>query len=126
MSHANQVLMDAILGEQLVEVTFILDYVQLDFNGPRLTAWTQPWVNLGAGWLKYREAGYCDALVSCIGGAVQRALVIQDKDTGEDIELYLEFANGAIISVSTKKDDMVPGQVEAAMLHTDLGWEVWN
>ncbi len=126
MSSSNQSLIDAIVGEQLSEVIFIHDYIQLTFQGPRLTAWTTPQVNTGTGWLKYKEAGYCDALCSCIGATVQRALVVQDKVTGADVELYFEFVDGAIISVSTKPDDIRPGGAEAAMLETDDGLAVWN
>ena len=126
MSNESQSLFSGLADRPLTAVTFVLDYVQLEFDGPRLTAFTAPLVYDGTGWLKYKEPGYCDALCGCIGKNVHRALVIQDAKTRKDVELYLEFYEGTIISVSTSYDDFVPGQAEAAMLETDEGWEVWN
>jgi hypothetical protein len=39
--------LQVIVGAQLSAVTFVQDYVQLHFDGPRLTAFSHPVVRLG-------------------------------------------------------------------------------
>lgn len=42
MNEATRILREALIGEQLSAVTFVMDYFQFDFDGNRLTVLTKP------------------------------------------------------------------------------------
>jgi hypothetical protein len=86
-------------GRQLSSVTFVMDYLQLSFDGPVLTAYTLPSVLVtGVGYLS-GQTGYCDALRSCIGSLVRKAF----SREGEHIRL--DFENGSTILISLRDED---------------------
>jgi hypothetical protein len=62
-------------GEQLSAVTFVRDYVQLHFDGPRLTLLTWPVVIAAEARCAFGEPGYRDSLCRLIGRIVARAYV---------------------------------------------------
>jgi hypothetical protein len=61
-----------LVGGELSSVTFVQDYVQPDFNGPGMTAYTMPTVTYGSESLKFGQPGYRDALCAQIGRKVER------------------------------------------------------
>jgi hypothetical protein len=58
--------LEALAGEQLSSVIFVADYVQFDFNGPILTAISNPTVVHGSSRLQFPASGSRDALCSLI------------------------------------------------------------
>jgi hypothetical protein len=82
-SHGPQIL----VGEQLNAVTFVLDYVQVHFNGPILTFFVPVHVQLLDQRLAFPGQDGRDALCGLIGAEV--ASVQADADTIE-----LEFRDG--------------------------------
>jgi hypothetical protein len=87
-----------IVGEYLSAVTFVMDYVQLDFSGARLTALTLPTVHVGGKVWTSVDSGWRDSLCERIGVTVQTALV-------RDEELGINFEDGACFSISLKLVD---------------------
>lgn len=85
-----------IVGEYLSEVTFVMDYVQLVFNGPCLTALVLPTVHCGGREWSATDPGWRDSLCARIGGTVSSACL-----NGE--ELGICFEDGSRITVSLKE-----------------------
>src|SRR5215472_7383246 len=89
----------ALIGNQLSAVTFVQDYVQLQFDGPGLTAITQPRVHLSNEVYSWGMPEYRNALCGQIGKIVSQARTIEGR------EIIIEFKDGSSISVSLKADD---------------------
>jgi hypothetical protein len=95
----------AIDGEELSSVTFVQDYVQLDFNGPGFTLFQWPEVfvaeglQLGEGSYAHGDPGYRDALCLQIGQSVETTSV------EEGVALEIAFENGTIFRCSLREED---------------------
>src|SRR5258708_3883111 len=83
----------SLVGEELSEVGFVRDYVELHFDGPVLRCLTKPVVESPSGRFVFPESGSRDALCSVIGGTVT-AVSVQ-----EHISIALEFSGGQKITV---------------------------
>jgi L-fucose isomerase-like protein len=94
----NRVDLVAIEGEQLSAVTFVQDYLQLHFDGPRLTLITLPFVMKGETRFDPGSAGYRDALCSFIAQKVLRAYAIPAD------RLQIEFSDQTSIITSLKPE----------------------
>lgn len=92
-------LLETLVGQTLSSVEFVQDYVQLRFDGPTLTAYTQPSVTHAGVTLRWNGQGYRDALCNQIGSHVAAVAL------GKDSLLVLEFDNQAAVSVSLKDED---------------------
>ena len=90
--------MSEIVGHQLSSVTFVQDYVQFDFDGSALTAYTLPSVNSGSRFLRWGETGYRDALCEQISHNIQQVEVDEEH-------VVLLFEGGAAISISLLDED---------------------
>lgn len=105
---------DLLIGEKLSSVTFVMDYLQLDFDGNRLTFNIWPIVNVSNISYKYQQDGYRDKICS----------LITDIVSSIDIEigsyLILEFSNGDSISISLniENPDLVTPEI---LTFTDRG-----
>src|ERR1043166_6682476 len=86
-------------GSQLSSVEFVRDYVQLRFDGPTLTAITQPRVCVVDQWFEWSKQGYRDALCGRIGKLVRHASAIPER------EIKIEFEDGAAILISLNPGD---------------------
>ncbi len=106
-------LLDELHGRELASVEFVRDYVQLRFDGPCLTAYTHPTVQMGDNPLHWDAPGYRDALRSCIGTVVTDAAIEPDQ------EIRIRFSSGAVVSISLRPDDYVCS--EAATLRGNDG-----
>lgn len=102
-------------GLQLSSVTFVMDYIQLGFADPYLTAITLPTVVVGDKNYKLGDAGYRDKLCERIGKTVRQACVIEEQ------EIRLEFEDGANVLISLRPDDYETA--EAATFSN--GSELW-
>ena len=104
-------------GEQLSSVEFVQDYVQLRFDGPRLTVYTSVHkVTRNEKSVAWGDAGYRDALCSLIGHKVKKALVIDSES------LSFTFDDGSVWSMSLRDEDY--RGPEALMYNDDLR-EIW-
>ena len=92
---------DAIIGEQLSSVEFVQDYVQLHFDGPTLTAFVWPVVNLRDKAVHFGQSGYRDELCARIGHRVCAAYL------REGVAVLIEFEDGTKFSVSLRAEDSV-------------------
>ena len=88
-----------LIGEQLSAVTFVQDYLQLHFDGPRLTVFSHPVVMLGDQTFHWGKPGFRDALCNSIAKKVVEARVAY----GESISI--RFADGSTIKISLKDED---------------------
>ncbi len=85
-------------GRMLSSVEFVQDYLQLRFDGPCLTAYTRPVVNLGPDHIDWGGAGYRDLLCEQIGSTVVDALA-------NEVEVLIRFESGVVVSVSLRDRD---------------------
>lgn len=104
MNDATQVLTEALIGRQLSAVTFVMDYFQFDFDGNRLTVFTNPKVDL------YSEdvPSFRDRLCAFITSEVTSV----EELAGDAI--HIGFGNTGRLTIPLDSDSRV--QVEAAYL----------
>lgn len=111
-----QALLEQIIGEQLGSVIFVADYLQLDFNGSVLTAFSPPTVHIQEQTLTWGESGYRDAVCA----QILHEVISVKIDYAEFIKV--KFDTSAAFCISLKDD---PQTVEAAMFRTfDGDWWV--
>ena len=99
MNRENPNFLDVLKGSQLSAVTFVQDYVQLQFDGPTLTAITTPRVHRLNESFEWGMPEYRNVLCERIWKLVRRAFSIE----GEEIKI--EFEDGSSISISLKPAD---------------------
>jgi hypothetical protein len=85
--------LDAIVGEFLSSVEFVMDYVQLRFCGATLTIYTCPDVQTQHKYFVPATPGYRDALCTLIGATVE------EVEVREGAYLRISFSEGRLISV---------------------------
>jgi hypothetical protein len=88
--------LEDIVGEYLSDVTFVMDYLQMNFCGSGFNFYIWPIVVLPVGKFEITQPGYRDALCGLIGNTVQHVDVY--LDTG----LTLTFKGGGIVTVSLR------------------------
>lgn len=109
--------LDVLVGRQLSSVTFVMDYVQLDFDGAQLTTVTVPVVEVGGSRFTWDTPGYRDRLCERIAEKVRSAEVKQGED------LRIEFESSASVTVSLRPEDY--RTAEAALFRVDSELWVW-
>jgi hypothetical protein len=80
--------LEAVVGEQLNAVTFVMDYVQFHFNGPGLTALNHPVVEFRGVHTQFPGPGSRDALCSLIEQSVESV------EQREGVHIKLIFRSG--------------------------------
>jgi hypothetical protein len=78
---------EILVGEQLNAVTFVMDYVQVHFNGPTLTFLVPVYVRAAEHQVVFPGSGGRDALCDLIGAEVSLVQVTDDA-------ISLEFRDG--------------------------------
>jgi hypothetical protein len=91
--------LDTLADRELSAVTFVRDYVQLHFDGPTISAFTLPTIEVASSRVTAGAPGYRDSLCARIGTAVGAAYV----DPG--LELRIALTDGSFIIVSLKPED---------------------
>lgn len=107
-------------GESLSAVTFVMDYLQFDFNGHRLTTYVWPEVEIEDGVLSSGQPGYRDSLCSFIASGVES---VEETSAGG---VVIEFDRGTIRLNPAEADLTGP---EIAMYNAappDPFWMVWR
>ncbi|GIH89928.1 hypothetical protein ACFFMN_11990 [Planobispora siamensis] len=113
-------LLSALIGQELGSVVFVRDYLQLDFDGPRLTLFVWPQVSVDSTVHSMGDPGYRDTLCALIGHTV--LTTAESPDAG----LVVGFGRG---SVTLKPEPSHLEGLEIAMLggFTDReDWMVWR
>ncbi len=90
----------AIIGEELVGVEFVQDYLQLRFAAPLFTLYAWPHVLFPDFSVAYGEPEYRNALCAQIGEKVVSASL------EEDDALTIEFENGTVFGLSLREEDI--------------------
>jgi hypothetical protein len=90
----------AILGEELVAVEFVQDYLQLRFAAPLFTLYAWPHVLFPDFSVAYGEPEYRNALCAQIGEKVAQAS-LEEGDA-----LTIEFENGTVFGLSLREEDL--------------------
>ena len=90
----------AIIGEELVAVEFVQDFLQLRFDGPLLTLYAWPHVLLSEFSVAFGEPEYRNALCAQISEKVAQAS-LEEGDA-----LTIEFENGTVFGLSLREEDV--------------------
>lgn len=90
----------AIIGEELVAVEFVEDYLQLRFAAPLFTLYAWPHVLFSDFSIAYGEPEYRNALCAQIGEKVATAS-LEEGDA-----LTIEFENGTVLGLSLREEDL--------------------
>jgi len=69
---------ESLEGEELNIVSFVMDYVELHFNGPIVRALTDPIVKTTKGEYQFPKSGSRDALCKFIGKKVE-SIILRDN-----------------------------------------------
>jgi len=109
--------LDRLVGEKLSAVIFVADYVQFEFNGPRLTACVWPYVAAFGETKGLGAPGYRDALVGLIFREVTEAS--EDAEQG----LVLRFDGDALI-INPEPGDLEGPEI--AMFSNGQDLTVWR
>jgi hypothetical protein len=80
-----------LVSEELNVIAFVMDYVEFHFNGPRLTALTDPHVRIGSQTWTFPRPGSRDALCALIGRTVQVVSIKTDE------HILLDFGEATLI-----------------------------
>jgi len=89
-----------IIGEELVAVEFLQDYLQLRFSAPLFTLYAWPHVLFPDFSVAYGEPEYRNALCAQIGEKVVQAS-LEEGDA-----LTIEFENGIVFGLSLREEDL--------------------
>src|SRR6266566_302046 len=89
--------LSSLAGEQLSSVIFVADYVQFDFNGPVLSAFSPPIVEVNGVRHQFPGPGSRDALCSLIQQFVASA-------GAQDRSIDVSFDSGAHLTISLAPD----------------------
>ncbi|MGW0883750.1 hypothetical protein [Streptomyces sp. NPDC002671] len=124
MAYELNSLLGRLVGFRLYSVQFVLDYVQLRFDGPAddrpvLTCDVLPTVTLSGQRFSPTEAGWTDAL----RGLISQNVTATYEETG--IGIKVDLATGSIQLHPTESELVGP---EIAMLNgfVDSSWMVWR
>jgi hypothetical protein len=104
-----------LIGEQLSAVTFVQDYLQLHFDGPRLTVFSHPVIRSGEQTFYGGKPGFRDALCNNIAKKVTEVRVAY----GESISI--RFADGSTINIPLQDAACLDGEA----VNFDAGGNVW-
>jgi len=100
--------LEEILDSQLSAVTFVMDYVQFEFHGPRLTAVTWPTVLVGDRLFRLGDPGYRDELCARIAKKVTSIEVRPHA-------IVIAFDDAALVAISLRAEDLLGRGAESAI-----------
>lgn len=117
-------LLSRLVGFRLFSVQFVLDYLQLRFDGvsgemPVLNCDVMPRVERGGRTIADGQIGYADSLRSLISGVVRQTR----EETG--LGLRVEFEDGAIV-VHPDHDELVGSEIALLQGFEDRRWMCWR
>jgi hypothetical protein len=96
-------LFSELIGHQLSSVIFVQDYLQLDFDGNRMTLYVWPTLHMAYGCRRFGEVEYRNALCSFIAKRISRidlhechCLILHFGDTPDTIYIALDTGHEAL------------------------------
>lgn len=98
MSQAEILTLEQLKGRDLSAVTFVRDYLQLQFDGPFLNVFVWPRILVSAKTFSFGMPEYRDVLCAQIGKAVGGVAV------KADLNFCLYFTDGSIIEISLRPE----------------------
>lgn len=123
-NYVSNELLGRLVGLRLFSVQFVMDYVQLRFDGstedmPILNCDVMPGVEIGTHSIADGQIGYADALRSLIPE------VVRQTREGTGIGLRIEFDDRAIV-VHPNRDDLVGPEIALLQGFEDRQWMCWR
>lgn len=116
-------LLEALVEEELGSVVFVMDYVQLDFNAARFSAYVWPTATIGDTTLHFGDRGYRDALCAFITHEVLAT------DESPEVGLVIRFGLGEIVT-NPGPTELVGAEIAQLQVHPDSfrdeAWAVWR
>lgn len=97
--------LEELVGQALISVEFVQDYLQLRFDGPVLTLYEWPEVFREEGSYAFGEPEYRDVLCNLIAEDVTAASLVE----GEAMEV--QFSGGASIRTTLRAEDISSPEV---------------
>lgn len=97
---------EILIGEQLSALTFVMDYLQLHFDGPLFTVFKWPEITLYGSVYRMGDIQYRDFLCHFIGKKVNDVSINDDRQ----IDLYFESCSRITIFM-TQPEDLLPESV---------------
>ncbi len=118
-NESQESLLSLLVGLELSAITFVRDYLQLQFDGPFINAYVWPLVRTPENKSEFGAPGYRDALCGQIGKTV--VAPVEESET----KLAICFNDGVVFEISLKREDR--NADEAAMFQDGTGkrWNVW-
>lgn len=98
------ILRKKLIGEQLSSVEFVQDYLQLHFDGPRLTLYIWPTVIINNKTFSFGELPYRDMICSFISRNIIQVVIEENKylniyfEENKYLELKLDSKNPKIVA----------------------------
>ncbi|MBI5293876.1 MAG: hypothetical protein HY869_00260 [Chloroflexi bacterium] len=105
-----------LVGTEMSSVEFVRDYFQLRFDGPCLTAITNPVLFINNKKYTRNDFGFIDLLCSCVSKKVKDAFVDNEK-------IMLQFEEETSIEISLKQEDR--RTTEAAWFTKESNVPMW-
>lgn len=115
--HKSSAVARSLEGLQLSSIEFVQDYIQLHFDGPRLTAFTLPAVEVAGRLFTDTSPGYRDRLCEQIGKTIGSVHVLELN------EMRLVFRSSEVFSISLRSQDRRAG--ESVIIDNGEAWEAW-
>ena len=113
----------SLVGEELGSVVFVRDYLQLDFENARLSAYVWPTVSFGHVSREFGDLGYRDALCALITSDV-----IETEESSE-AGLVIRFQLGEVV-INPEPADLSGPEIAVLQVHADAfreaSWIVWR
>ena len=106
----------AIICERLTDITFLMDYLALGFDGPSLTCVTVPVVLVGGKEIGWFDPGYRDELCKRIARHVVDVRIVPADS------LQIDFEDGAAFRVSLKPEDYTPAGEAVRFNNQEVWW----
>jgi len=106
----------SIIGSELSSIEFVRDYIQFRFDGPCLTAITDPYILIDGERYNRGDTGYNDMLLHFIGQAIINVLLIENN------VLSLYFSQQKSINISLDPKDIVTVE---AVTYRDSSGNLW-
>ena len=94
-------------------MVFVMDYVQLDFTGARLTSYVWPTVTIGSANLNFGDSGYRDALCAFITHEV--VACEESPESG----LVVRFRLGEVVVNPASSTDLGGPGIAQMQVHED-------
>jgi hypothetical protein len=119
MNDPNQAL-NILIGEELSSIEFVRDYIQFRFDGPCLTAITDPFVIMEHKQYPRSDTGFCNILLGFIG------LQVSGTSFKADEIVSIHFSAGRSINISLRPEYLKGRSAEAVNFNNGHGdfW-VW-